>query len=287
MTIVIGFPDSKSLARKIAKRIKAKYSELELKKFPDNETYLRFKIDVKGKDLIFVQSLNNPNEKIINLIFANETARSLGAKKVILVAPYLAYMRQDKRFKPGECISSNILRKLLRFDKIITIDPHLHRHKSLSHVLNNALMLSSNKLIADYIKKNLKSSLIIGPDTESYQWAEEIAKHVKSHAIILKKVRFTSKNVKIKVKNNISLSDRDVVVIDDIISTGHTMLETVKQVKKHEARNIYCIAVHGLDIENAYDKLKKLGVKKIITTNTIAGKNSLIDVSNIIANELK
>lgn len=286
MTIVIGFPDSKSLAKKIAKQIKAKYSELEIKKFPDNETYIRFKINVKGKDVVFVQSLNNPNEKIMNLIFANETAKDLGAKRIILVAPYLAYMRQDKRFKPGECISSNILGKLLKFDKIITIDPHLHRHKNLKKVFSHAVSLSSNKLIADYIKKNLKSSLIIGPDSESYQWAEEIAKYVKSHAIILKKVRFTSKKVKIKVKNNLSLKNKDVVIVDDIISTGHTMIEAAKQAKKLKAKNVYCIAVHGLNIENAFIKLKKLGVKKIVTTNTIASKNGLIDITQLIAKEL-
>ncbi len=286
---VIGFSDSSALAKKIARQVKAKYSELELKKFPDGETYLRFKDDVKGKEVIFIESLNNPNEKIFDLILASHTAKELGAKKLTLVAPYMCYMRQDKRFNSGEAISSKIIGKLFHnFNKIITVDPHLHRYKSLKQVFSgNPVRLSANELISSYIKKNLKNVLIIGPDAESYQWAEEIAKHVKSHAIVLRKRRFNSRSVKIRLNNNVSLKGKDVVIVDDIISTGHTMIETVKEAKKHKAKNIYCIAVHGLNVENAYLKLKKLGVKKIIATNTIPGKDSLIDVSGLISESLK
>lgn len=286
--IIIGCSASKDLAKKISKKLKKPYSELFVSKFPDNELYVRFKTNVKNKTVVLVQSLFEPNEKIIEILFAAYTAKDLGAKKLVLVAPYLAYMRQDKRFHPSGCISSEVIAKLFRvFDELITIDPHLHRHHSLRKLFKiKSKKLSANSLIADYIKKHFKNSIILGPDEESYQWAKKVAEKIKSHAIVLKKRRYTSRKVRIKIKG-MNLKGKNIVVVDDIISTGHTMMETVKEAKHLGAKKIECVCVHGIFAENAYEKLKKLGVKRIVSTNTIPNKAAKIDVSGLIADSLK
>lgn len=289
--IVTSLGNSANLAKKIARKLKAKFSPTTIAAFPDGDLYLRFNTNLKGKKLVIVQSFQPHSDmSLFDIIFAAETAKDLGAKKVILVAPYLAYMRQDKRFNPGECISSKIMAKLLNnsIDKIITIDPHIHRYKSLKDIFTiPAKKLTANSLIADYIRKHFKNEIIIGPDWESYQWAEEIAKQIKVDATVLKKRRYTARKVKVKMIKPVPIKGKNVVIVDDIISTGHTVAEAVKQAKKMGAKNVAAICVHGLFVENAMKKLKKAGVSKIISTNTIEHKTNKIDVSGLLIEGLK
>lgn len=287
--MIVGGTNSKDLAKKIAGKMKCPYSELDSRNFPDGETYLRFLFDPKGKDVVLVNSLHpDPNNNMLELVFAAHTAKELGAKSVTIVAPYLAYMRQDKRFRPGECQSNRIMSKLLSCaDRIITIDPHLHRIKSLREIFRiNAVRLSANDAIAGYIKKNIRNAVIVGPDIESYQWAEAIAEKMSLHATVLRKKRYSSRRVRIVVKQGTVFRGKNVVIVDDIISTGNTMIEPIKQIKKMGAKKIYCIGVHGLFVEGALSSLKKLGAI-VATTNTIANPASKIDMSDAIAKALK
>ena len=146
--------------------------------------------------------------------------------------------------------------------------------------------LSANKILAEYIKKHFKNEIIIGPDIESFQWAKKIAQYIRKPAAILRKQRFTAKKVKIKFRKKIDIKGKNVVIVDDIISTGHTMLEAAKLAKKQGAKNIYAVCVHGIYAENTLKKLKPF-FKKIISTNTIQSKTSKIDVSRLIAENLK
>jgi len=288
--IIIGCSGSVDVARSIAKKAGKRFVKLDVRRFPDHEMFLKFpgSVSVRGKSVVLVQSLDHPSGKIIEVLFAAHTAKDLGAKKVILVAPYLAYMRQDKRFHYGECVSARVMGKLFSvFDAVITIDPHLHRIHNLADIFRHGTKLSANYLIGNYVKKHFKRNIIIGPDEESYQWARLVAKHIKSHAIVLKKKRWSAKKVRIKIKENIDLSKEDVVIIDDIISTGHTMIETVKEAKRLKAKRVYCMCVHGILADNAYQKLKKAGAAGIISTNTVKNKTNRIDVSGIIAKELE
>ena len=220
--IITSLGNSKSIAKKLAKKLKCKYSETTVSCFPDGDLYLKFNTNLKKKKLVIVQSFQPHSDmSLFDIIFAAETAKDLGAKKVILVAPYLAYMRQDKRFNSGECISSRVMAKLLNesVDKLITIDPHIHRYKSLKDIFTiPARYVTANLLIADYIKKKFKNEIIIGPDWESYQWAEAIAKHVNVSATVLKKTRFSSRHVEVKMTKPISIEGKNVVIVDDIIS---------------------------------------------------------------------
>ena len=227
---------------------------------------------------------------LFDIVFAAETAKDLGAKKVILVAPYLAYMRQDKRFHPGEAVSSRIMAKLLNnsVDKVITIDTHLHRYRSMKEVFTvPAKNLTANSLIADFIKKRYDNTIILGPDWESYQWAEAIAKRIGVESTVLEKTRYSSRHVTSKMVKKVDIKGKTVVIVDDIISTGHTIAEAAKKARSLGARKIVAIGVHGLLVENAISKLKKAGVSEVVTTNCIEHPTNKIDVTGLLAEELK
>jgi len=288
--IVIGCSRGKHIAKKVAQKLKKSYSELKVKKFPDGEIYVRFMGNVKGKVIVLVQSFyGNINDEVMEVIFAAETAKDLGAKKIILVAAYFPYFRQDKRFKPGGCISIKVMGKLIShyFDKILVIDPHLHRQGAISKIFSiHADKLTSNPYIADYIKKNIKNPLIVGPDWESYKWAQKVAAEIGCEHIILQKKRISGRKVIVKLNKKINVKNKNIVIIDDIISTGNTILETSKYLRKYGAKGIYCIAVHGVFVEHALERLRKAKVK-VITTNTIPNRVARIDVSGLVVEGLK
>ncbi len=294
--IITSCGNSIALAKSLAKSLHALYSPLTINAFPDGDIYLQYNCNLKNKTLIIVQSFHpHPDQSLMDIIFAAHTAKDLGAKKVILVAPYLGYMRQDKRFHPGECISSKIMAKLLNgcVDKIITLDPHLHRYKSLKDIFTiPAVNLTANTLLAEYIKssfpaKYFKNEVIIGPDWESYQWAEDIAKSVGIPYTVLEKQRISSLEVHVKMINPITIKGKDVIIVDDIISTGRTIADAAKKAKSLGAKTITTISVHGIFVEDAISVMKSAGVNHIISTNTIDKPTSKIDVTSLIAQALK
>ncbi|MBI2667041.1 ribose-phosphate diphosphokinase [Candidatus Woesearchaeota archaeon] len=286
--------NSEKLAQELAKKLRATYSPLTISAFPDGDLYLKFNITLKGKTLVIVESLFPHSQKsLLDIIFAAETAKDLGAKRVILIAPYLAYMRQDKRFHPGEAISSKIMAKLLNnsVDKIITIDPHAHRYRNLRDIFTiPAVQLTSNHLIAAYVKKHWKKAVLLGPDWESSQWAARIAEEVGFESTILKKTRHSSRHVSVKLVKTVkavSLQGKDVVIIDDIISTGKTIAEAAKLVRRLGAKTVTAIGVHGLFVENALPKLKTAGVNRIVTSNCIEHPTNRVDVVSLLVKELE
>jgi ribose-phosphate pyrophosphokinase len=288
-TLVVAGTNSEKFSKRLARRLKKKYHKLKVSHFPDGEMVVKYPVNVKGSKLIFVQSMYPcPDESLVQLLFAMGAAKEQGAKKVVLVIPYLGFMRQDKQFFPGQGISQHIMAKLLSgADLVVTMDPHLHRIKSLKQVFKTKTKkVTANSVIANHIKKKYKSAIVMGPDGESSQWAEAIAKEAKVPSVVLKKKRYTSEKVKIIVKTDIDLKGKRIVLVDDIISTGHTMIEPIKQLKKMKVKDITVIGVHGIFVKNALSKLKKLGVK-VESTNTIENKASTIDASPEFAKVLK
>ena len=288
--IVISCSHGKHLGYKIAKRLKAQHSELLVSKFPDDELLVRINANARGKTIVLVQSFyGNISDCIIEVILASETARDLGAKRTMLVAPYFPYLRQDKRFHKGESVSQKIIAGMFDkyFDEILIIDPHLHRKMSLSQIFKiKAAKLTANSLIADYVNKHVKNPVIIGPDEESYKWARSVAEIIGAESRILKKKRYSSYHVEVRLNKKIDLKGKNIVIVDDIVSTGHTIIEAAKLLRKLGAKNIYCICVHGLFVGGALRKLRKSKIK-IISTNTIPNKVAKIDVSEIVNQELK
>ena len=288
--LIVSCSHGVHLGFSIAKRLKVQHSKLAVKKFPDDEMLVRFDCSVKNKSIVLLQSFyKNISDCIVEVILAAQTARELGAKKVILVAPYFPYLRQDKRFHDGESVSQGIIAGLIGkyADEIYILDPHLHRKFSLNQIFKiNATRLTANSLIADYIKRKIKNPLIIGPDEESYKWAKNVAEIIGAESRILKKKRYSSYHVEVELNKKADFDKKNIVIVDDIISTGHTIIETAKLLRKLGAKNIYCICVHGIFVDDALKKLKKEKIK-IISTNTIPNPFAKIDVSGVIGNSLK
>lgn len=288
-TLIVASARSLEFGRRIAKKLHKPFSKLLTKHFPDGELYLRYPISLKGAHVVFVDSMQpNPDEALVELLFATASARAHGAKKVTLVIPYMGFLRQDKEFHPGEAVSNKISADLLsRADRIITMDPHLHRISSLKQIFKTkAVKLTANAILAQHLKAKHKGAIVVGPDGESFQWAQGIAKNAGLHAIVLKKKRYTSEKVRILVKSDVPLKGRDIVIVDDIISTGHTMMEPIKQFKRLKVKSITCIGIHGVFAKNALQKLKKLGAK-VECTNTILNPASVIDVTSAFVEALR
>ena len=292
MVIVTSLMNSERLARNIAKSIKARYIETDVKEFPDGEIYLRFKSDVRSGKLVIIESFQpNPNESLLRVIFASKSAKMQGAKKVVLVAPYLGFMRQDKEFISGDAINALIMSDLMNLyvDKILTIDPHLHRIHRMKDVFRiPAKNLTANSVIAKHIKKNFskRDLVIVGPDEESFQWADKIAKEVGVKNIVMQKERHTTRRVDVKMTDEIDFKGKNVIIVDDIISTGNTMIKAAIKIRKLGAKYVFAIGVHGLFIENGFKKMKKY-FEGIYTTNTMQHETNLIDISPVIIEELK
>ena len=285
--IVIGCSNSHDLAKKISQHLKIAYSPLTTNHFPDGELSIRYPVDIQNKEVILVQTMHpNPNETLMEIILALHTAKKLGAKKVILALPYLPYLRQDKMFHQGECVSNKIIANLLSAaDHLITIDPHLHRISKLSDIFRTkTTTLTAMSTISHYLIANNIKGLLVGPDLESTQWASRVAQTTGLPFIILHKKRYTARSVRTKVTSNVK--GKNIIIIDDIISTGRTMIEPITHLKKLGAKKITCIAVHGLFVEHALSSLKKAGATTI-STNTITSSASTIDISPLIAEALK
>lgn len=287
--IIFSLSGNEKLTQQLANKTKAEMGNVMVRKFPDGESYIRILSDVKDKSVIIVCTLHEPNDKFLPLYFFCNTAKSLGAKNICLIAPYLAYMRQDKVFNPGEGVTSTYFGKLISTfaDGIITIDPHLHRIKSLSkvyHIPNTVIHAAD--VISKWIKENVKNPILIGPDAESAQWVSVVAKNAGAPFTVLKKIRHSDNDVEVSIPDVQNYKSATPILVDDIISTAHTMIETIKHLKKGGMKPAVCIGIHAVFSGNAYQELLDSGVHKIITCNTIPHPTNAIDLSTILASKI-
>ena len=287
--LFVGMPGNEAMTVALARKLGGDIGQLELHAFPDGETYLRLLTDVAERALVFVCTLDRPNAKLLPLLFAAATARELGAAKVGLVAPYLAYMRQDRRFKPGEAVTSRQVAQLLSnaFDWLVTVDPHLHRYGSLGDIYRiPTRVVHAAPLISEWIRGNVGNAHIIGPDSESEQWVSAVATDVGASYSVLEKTRLGDRDVEISANGLQNLGARTPVLVDDIISSGRTMLEAVRLIVAHGATTPICIAVHGLFADNADALLVQAGAR-VITSNSIPHGSNAIDVGEGIAASIR
>lgn len=273
----------------IAEKVNGDIAQFESREFPDGESYLRIDHDCHGRNVIVLANLHIPNAKILPLVFLCETLRELGVDSISLVAPYLPYMRQDKQFQPGECVTSRYFAKLLsqHIDHLITIDPHLHRYNSLDEIYTaRSTVLQADLAIAKWIKARIEQALIIGPDSESEQWAASVAAMVNCPYIILQKQRLGDREVQVSPPQANQYKDRTPVLIDDIISTGKTMIKTAEALQSEGLSTPVCIGVHALFSEQAYREMQQAGIKEIITCNTIPHESNQIDTSRLLSDAI-
>lgn len=284
--IIFSLPGNAKLAQALSSKLCIEIGQAEIRAFPDDETYIRINSQINNKTVILVCTLDHPNPKLLPLMFTARTMKELGARKVFLIAPYLAYMRQDKRFQPGEAITSILFAELLSswIDCLITIDPHLHRIQTLSEIytIPFPLTLHATKNISEWIHTHIKNAVLIGPDEESKQWVSEIANFNNLSFVIAQKQRLGDKKVIVSMPK-INDINHTPVLVDDIISTGVSMLAALKQLKSQGFHNSICIGVHALFDADAEHQLRLAGAEQIITCNTIPHPSNEIDISDIIA----
>jgi ribose-phosphate pyrophosphokinase len=258
---------------------------MTMRHFPDGETYIRVLDDVKGREVAILCQLHQPDTRVLALLLLADTLHDLGAVKVGLIAPYLAYMRQDKRFQDGEGVSSHYFAKLIsqHLDWLLTVDPHLHRIHDLSEVYSiPALSLTAVQPMADWISQHVKNPLVIGPDGESEQWAARVAEAAGCPWKVLQKQRFGDRDVRISLPHVEQHRQRTPVLVDDIISTGKTMMQAARHLQDAGLTAPVCLAVHGIFAPGALQEMQAQGLT-VVTSNSVPGASNQIDLAELLA----
>jgi ribose-phosphate pyrophosphokinase len=286
---LLYFDDERAFARRLAAGARIEASPIRRHRFPDGELKLRLPPRLP-RQIAILRSLHLPNEKLIELWLAARTARRLGAATVTLVAPYLAYMRQDRAFVPGEAISQQQIGALLAalFDRVITVDPHLHRIASLAEILPETatVTLSAAPAIGQFLRRRAADALLIGPDEESAQWVRSAAEAANVEWTVARKVRRGDRRVAIAMPD-VNVRARRVVLVDDMISTGRTLVEAARMLTKAGASRVDVAATHALFSEDAADALRGAGVRSIWTTDTVPHPTNAIRLAGLLADALR
>jgi ribose-phosphate pyrophosphokinase len=287
-TIVFGMPGNERLADALAKSVGMDRGIIHVDRFPDGESHIRLATDVSGRNAIIVCGLDHPDGKMLPLIFAASAARDFGARRIGIVAPYFAYLRQDARFQSGDALSSVHFAKLVSryFDWIACMDPHLHRFKSMEALCSIPVVaIHAAPAIGEWIRANVVSPVIVGPDDESRQWASDVAERAGAPYEILRKERKGDRDVNIVLPSGgPDWSGLTPVLLDDIISTGGTMMTAVARLLESGSRPPVCVGVHAIFADDSYEKLRKSGAARVVTCNTIAHESNAIDVDPAIVN---
>ncbi len=288
LPLLFALPGNETMAERLAALLGGELGKLETRRFPDEETYLRFATDPAGCSVALVCTLDRPDPKFLGLAFAAAAARDLGAKRVGLVAPYLAYMRQDKSFHPGEAVTSAAFARLLSssLDWLATLDPHLHRYSSLEEIYSvETHVAHAAPLLADWIRSHVTRPFIIGPDIESKQWVSAVAGMADAPYRVLQKERRGDRDVRISVPDLRQIADRVPVLVDDIVSTARTMTETARHLRAQGLPPPVCLAVHALFSEGSYAKLKEVAAA-VVTTDAVPHPSNGIAVAATIAQSI-
>lgn len=287
MTVLISFPGNEYLGEALASRYDFEIGKLNFRRFPDQESYIRYDGIVKNKEFAIVCTLDRPDQKFLPLIFLASLLKDLGAKRVGIIAPYLAYMRQDTAFQAGEAITSRYFARYIsqHFDWIVSVDPHLHRYKTLNAIYTiPSSTVSASKALGQWIKQSVENPLIVGPDGESEQWVKGVAEIVEAPSVVFNKLRSGDYSVQISVPDLSQWKGRRPVIVDDVISSGQTILECNKKLQEQNFAPSVVAVVHPLFSNESYVKLKE-SVFQIGSSNTIEHPSNQIDLSNLIIEE--
>jgi len=297
--ILIVGPASQILGIRIAQELNINYFNTESKTFPDGENYLRINLDneslIEGKEVIIVQSTGpsssgNQNSRLFELLMMIDAVMRMGAERIVVVIPYLAYARQDKIFRPGESMFANLVLKLvdsMRVDEIYVVDAH--SPKIFEEVQCKWINIDSMKVLSDYIKSlDVNDIVVVAPDKGAVERSKAFAKHFGEEVPVnyFEKTRDV-KTGEIIMSGKLSLKNKDVVVSDDIIATGGTMANAIKLSKESGAKRVFAVATHALLLQNAKFRIVKAGADEIIGTDSIDNEASKVSLSKAIVDYLK
>ncbi len=283
---MIGGKASEDLAKKLAKRLKASFISSDLRIFPDGESKITINSKPKKGKIVIVNSTYPPvDSNLMQTLSLISKARQFSSN-VVSVIPYLGYARQDREFLPGEIVTLSVIAKLLKASgasKVIVVD--IHSQMGLKHFDIPVKNVSAVQDLVNHFKKlKLKDPLVVSPDLGGATRAEEFARLYGTDFIALKKQRDRKTGkVEIMTLNLDGVKGRDLVLVDDMISTGGSIVKATEFLRKQKCRRVYVACTHALLIDNAEKKIRKAGISGIISTNTIPGNTSIVDVSGIIA----
>jgi ribose-phosphate pyrophosphokinase len=284
--VVLSLPGNDRIANRIGACLGLDVSSVAVHRFPDGEARVRLNRSVTGKAVVLVATLDRADDKILPLLFTAATAHDLGASSVGLVAPYLAYMRQDRQFEPGEGVSARHFAQLLSWaiDWLVTVDPHLHRTAALGKLFTvPTTAVVSAPLLAEWIGDHVESPVIIGPDAESAQWVRSVADRIHAPYVLLQKRRSGDKTVALTLPDLSAGIGRQPVLLDDIIASGATMLEAIRLLRQGGWPAPVCLGVHAVFAGDAYLSLLQAGAVQVVTCNTISHPSNVVDVSRLLA----
>ena len=286
---LLHFPEDAATAERAAQAAGLTVLAIERHRFPDGELRLRLPEALPPRVVVW-RTLADPNEKLVELLLVAQAARTLGAQHLTLVAPYLAYMRQDIAFHPGEVVSQRIVGRFLAdlFHAVITVDPHLHRVATLQEAVPvaQAVVLSGAPVLADWLQQRHPDALLIGPDEESLQWvAQAAARHGWDHAVC-RKQRHGDRAVSIELPD-LPLRGRVVVLMDDVASSGHTLAEAARALLAAGAASVDVAVTHARFAEGALALVKAAGVGEVWSTDCIAHPSNAVSMVPALATALR
>jgi ribose-phosphate pyrophosphokinase len=256
--------------------------------FPDGEVKLTLPTGLPAR-VVILRGLQQPNGKLVELLLAARTARELGARELVLVAPYLAYMRQDMAFHPGEAVSQRIVGQWLAglFDAVITVDPHLHRIKALADAVpaQRAVALSAAPLLGELAGRERPGALLLGPDEEAAQWVESAARAAGSDWAVCRKRRQGDREVQVTLPS-LAVQGRPIVLVDDVASTARTLAEAAHGLLAAGASGVDVAVTHALFVGDALEALQQAGVGSVWSTDTVAHPSNRVSVIGLLAGAL-
>jgi ribose-phosphate pyrophosphokinase len=283
--LILPLPGNEGFARRLSDAGGWELGALETRRFPNGETYVRILSDVKDKTVDLISTLARPDDAFLRLIFTADAARDLGAREVNLVAPYLSYMRQDRRFQPGEAVTSKSFARIISssFDRLVTVDPHLHRYAALSALYTIPTdTLHAAPLLADWIAAEVEKPLIVGPDEESEQWVSAIAERVGAPHAVLRKTRHGDRNVDIALPDLSEWRGRTPVLADDIAASGHTLIEAARQLPLQGFPRPVVAVVHGLFAEDSFQRLAPL-CDRVVSADSVPHESNVVSLAPLVA----
>ncbi len=287
--LILAFSDYLEQAQRLAKLLDAPIEEVFLHRFPDSESLVRLPPELPNH-VVVCRSLNQPNDKLIELLLTAKTARQLGAKRLTLVAPYLCYMRQDTANRPGEAVSQRIVGRLLAdlFDDVITVDPHLHRIASLDQAipLRNAVSLTAADPIGSFLKRQFEHAVLFGPDEESAQWVAAIAEKIGFDYAVATKRRAGDKRVTIMLPD-FDFTATNVIMVDDMASTGRTLAQAAGLLLEAGAERLNAVVTHPLFCGDAERHIFDAGVCQIWSSDSISHPTACIHLDQLLAGALR
>lgn len=290
--LLLGFPESYQQARELAELVGISYADIQIHRFPDGESKITLPVDAIKlcTHVLIYRSLDHPNEKLVELLLSTEGVKNFGVKKQTLIAPYLSYMRQDKAFNPGEVISQTVIGRILadHFDAVITVDSHLHRIQHLSQAIpiNQAINLTATQPMSTFLQKQVDKPFIVGPDAESQQWVEAIALPHNWDYAIANKQRNGDRDVTIQLPLA-HYKDRNIVLVDDVASSGQTLIQTARQLKQHQPKSMSVLVTHAFFEDDSLQQLRQGGVTDIWSCNSVKHATNAVSLTHLLANTLK